>query len=159
MAEELIENKPTHMDEFLKIMVVDKFKIAIDLAIAGRDEETFRAYKALFHLIEPYEFEHKETLVELTNIISEYIKNLKGRPVNKRSVIEFNNQRMEFRDLVQVYMSEIPRAYAELGLWFRVVPFHHDLDRMVSDENFNSNLSKLEEKRKVLLKLDLNAFS
>lgn len=154
-----IENRPeemraTHMDEFLKIMVVENFKTAIGYAIQGRDIECFKAYKSLFHLIECYEFNLKDKLSEITEAITSYIHELRGNPLNKAAMIKVAKKEMHFKDLLQLYMSEIPKSYAELGLWFKIVPHHNDIDKKISGEIFNSDFTAIKERKEVLLKLD-----
>jgi len=40
-----IELKPTHMDDYLKQVVVDNFKNAINFVIQGQDIYAFKSYK------------------------------------------------------------------------------------------------------------------
>jgi len=153
MGEENEVKKATHMDEFLKQLVVEKYKLAIDLSIKGSYGSCFRAYRALFYMIQPYEFEMKQTLTELTETITDFINSLDGNPIDERSFIKFKNKETMFKDLINIYMSQIPKAFVELGLWFKVVNYHNDIEKQLSEENFNSDLSTLARKKKELLKL------
>ncbi len=149
------ELKATPMDELLKLMVVENFKLAIQYSIQGNDEACFKAYKSLFHLIEPYDFNLKTKLTELTDLISEFIKSLNGKPINSQDLVNYRQRSIEFRDLLQIYMSEIPKAYAELGLWFKVFPLGNDFEKQAGFENFNSEMTMLDDKKKVLIDLDI----
>jgi len=150
-----VEFKPTHMDDFLKQLAVEKWRDAIDLHISGNLKECFKAYKSLFHLIEPYEFETQQYLKELTDCVTQYLLILGDKPLNVREVIQFRKNGNDFRELLNIYMSELPKAYKELGLWFKVVAFHGDLDKQLSLENFGDELTTVDWKRKELLKLEV----
>ena len=141
------------MDEFLKILAVEKWKLAIDFYIAGKYAECFRTYRALYSLIGPYEFEMKAELIEITEIISEYIQNLKGKPLDLRAEIEYKQSIYEFKKLMSVYMDRLPQSYSQLGLWFKVTPHYDDIERQASIENFNSDITEFTVKKEELSKL------
>jgi len=153
MPKEEVEQKATHMDDYLKEMVVDKYKKAIDLTINGNYEECFRAYMSLYYLIEPYNFTLKEKLATLTENLNEYLNQLKGQPLNKHEVIQINQKALSFKQLLQIYISAIPKAYAELGLWFKIVPTSNDWQMRLAEENFNSDYSSVQKKKDELSKL------
>jgi len=150
-----IELKPTHMDDYLKQVVVDNFKNAINFVIQGQDIYAFKSYKMMFHIIEPYDFQMKSQLQQITEIINQYIKKLGNKPVDRRGLLILNNTKLTFKELVQIYSSQIPKAYAELGLWFKIITKHNDVDRQLSEQNFNSEISLLDRKKKELIKLNL----
>jgi aromatic ring hydroxylase len=150
MRREEAEQKATHMDDYLKEMVVDKYKKAIDFSISGHLEECFKAYMALFYLIEPYDFTQKQLLTETSESLNEYIHELRGRPLNKADLVKINNKTLAFKDLLNLYMSLIPKAYAELGLWFKVITVSNDWQLRAADENFSSEYSSLPKKKEEL---------
>ena len=147
------EYKATNMDDRLKELAAEKFKEAIEFAVQGHDIECFRCYKALFHMIEPYEFDSKHELLDITEVITNYVKSLAGKPINKMMQINVKNTQYTIRDLLQVYMSKIPAAFSELGLWFRIIQYHHDTDKYVSKQFFNDEMSLLGKKKTELLKV------
>lgn len=142
------------MDMLLKELAIDKWRDAIDYAIHGKYKECFYSYRALFYLIEPYDFPLKATLSELNDVIDAYLESLQGKPADSKAMITFSKTTREFKQLLQIYMSQLPKAYAELGVWFKVNAHHKDFDLLVSDENFSSELTLLENKRKELGKLE-----
>ena len=147
--------KVTPMDELLKQLAVETYKQAIEFSIRADYGSCFRAFREMFYMIGGYEFELKEVLTELTEIMTEYIRSLEGRPVDSRQEIDFRNRKHEFKELLNLYQTQIPIAYSNLGLWFKVIKYHQDWDKQISKENFNTEMSQLEIKRKELLKLDV----
>lgn len=153
MEDENNIKRVTHMDEFLKEVVVEKLKYAIDFSIRGDHGSCFRAYRSLFYLIQPYKFEMKVMLQELTDLLTNHMNSLEGKPIDSKTRIDFRNKSIMFKEIIHIYMAEIPRAYVELGLWFKVVNNYNDIEKQLSEENFNSDLSTLQNKKKELLKL------
>lgn len=148
-----VKGTPMTMDELLKAMVVDKWGLAIDYAISGRLLEAFMAYRALFYLIEPYDFEMKATLSELNDILAEYVEQLQGRPLDSHATVLFQNRKRQFRDLLTLYMSHLPKAYAELGVWFKVSTHFADPDKLISFEMYGDEMTQIKDRREQLLKL------
>jgi len=147
-------SKLKDMDEYLKIKLVDLWFEAIALSIVGDYKKVFRAYKMLFKMIEPYSFSDKVFLQEVTALLEEYIGSLGARPVNTSESFLINNSKQEFKALLDRYTSILPKAFVDLNLWFKAIPSSNDIDLKMSDENFNSDLTFISQKRKALLKLD-----
>lgn len=152
-SEEKIGSKLRDMDLFLKEKIVDLWDKAINYNIDGQAGKCFRAYKSLYHFIKPYKFSAKEYLTELTNTIEAHIKSLKGAPINAKQQIEFNERNFQFQELLDEYMSELPKAFVELDLWLKTVPDYQDFELRASKENFGSESTLVESKRSELSKL------
>jgi hypothetical protein len=155
MVKEESMSKLRDMDELLKENLVNLWFQAINLSIANRWAECFEAYKSMFNMIEPYNFASKNTLSELVAIIGDYLKSMGGKPVNMREIILFNEKKVIFRDLMDEFMSLLPKAFVDLDLWFKSVPNSNDYDIRFSEESFGDELSLVNKKRKVLSKLSV----
>jgi hypothetical protein len=153
MNDDNAENKPTHMDEHLKILVVQKWENAIDYSIHEKYAECFHAYHALYLLIDPYDFPLKQEMRKIADTLSEYLRDLEGQPVNKRQILEINDVKHEFRDLLDTFKALVPRAYHSLGLWFRTAVHYEDLDKKLSMELFDSDFTGVGNKKKELSEL------
>ena len=146
-------DKLTSIDFLLKEKLVDLWFAAVNFSINGEFVKCFNAYKAMFRMIEGYNFSCKSVLSELTAVIGNYLDSLGGKPLSSRAIVSFNKRSLEFKELLDVYMSELPKAFIDLDLWFKTVPVNSDLDLRFSEENFNSELSIVGVKRSELKKL------
>jgi len=155
MVENKENSKLKDMDDYLKLKLVDLWFEAISLSIAGDYKKTFLAYKMLFKMIEPYNFEYKQSLRDITQLLQEYINSLGGRPVNSSELLILNNSKEEFKTLLDKYTSSLPKAFVDLNLWFKSIPVANDIDLKLSDENFSSELSFIGKKKQVLSKLPI----
>ena len=140
------------MDDYLKQLIVQHWDMAIKSRIEGDLRKSFLSYKALLHVIEPYEFTTKDSLLELTQAIQNFFDSLGGKPMTSRAIIQMGNEERTVRDLVDIYQSEIPKAYKELNLWLKSILKFPDIDNQFSFETFNSEISTLQGKKKELLK-------
>jgi len=146
-------SKLKDMDEFLKIKIVDLWDRAINFSISSQYVECFKAYKGLYHFIEPYNFTSKPYLIELIDLLQNYIRGMGDKPVNVRDTLIFNQKKFMFRDLLDIFMSELPKAFVELDLWLKSVPDYNDFDSKFSSETFGDETSFLNLKREGLKKL------
>jgi len=142
------------MDMFLKEKLVDIWDKAITLSIEGDYQKCFNAYKSLFRFIQGYNFTSKKYLEELVKTTDEYLANLNGRTLNLKAQIQFNKNMIVFRDLIDLFMTELPKAYIELDLWFRSIPESQDIDVDFSKETFGDELTQINSKTKQLLTLE-----
>lgn len=155
MADNDQELRPTHMDDLLKELVARTYGGAIEHYLKGEYQQCFKCYQSLLSMILPFEFERKQELIELSEIIGEYMKGLQNKPLNLASQIQYKNTTIAFRQLVQTFMTQIPQAYAELGMWFKVIHHYNDMSKMNGERFFNdSTISTVENKKKELGKLD-----
>jgi len=146
-------DKLTSIDLFLKEKLVDLWFKAVNYSIVGDYRSCFGAYKSMFLMIKGYNFSSKIILEQLTDVISDYMDGFNGKPLSSKVMLEFNKRSVQFKELLDVYMSELPRAFIELDLWFKTIPSNNDLDLRLSDENFNSDVSLINNKRNELKKL------
>jgi len=51
-----------------------------------------------------------------------------------------------FRDLIDLFMTELPKAYIELDLWFRSIRESQDIDVDFSKETFGDELTQINSK-------------
>lgn len=144
------------IDDKIKELIVKHWDYAIQYSIEGELRKAFASYKALFHIIEPFDFSSKENLKELTNSLQDFFDALKSKPVTTAHEVQLGKISLTVSELLDLYQTELPKAYKELNLWLRSVMKHPDIDSQFSFETFQSDLSTLENKKKELLKnLDL----
>lgn len=159
--DESSEVKATNMDEQLKMLAVQNWTAAIDFSIQGNMEACFHAYKSLYHLIEPYEFENKGQLRELTECLTNFTQDFKSSnagKINRQTKVKLAKQMYSFEHLLGIYMSELPKAYHSLNLWFRSITTNIDYDVTISQKNFNTEYTGISKKRGELEKnLDVKA--
>jgi len=148
-----VQQKATNMDEGLKTEALDLLREALHFSISGDVIRCYRSYYGMFSLINHYDFEGKEEVIEITEIIDNYIKTLGGKPFNKAHQVKIRQNQYEMRELVQKYSIMIPAAYSELGLWFKTINYHHDTDKHISNIFFNDDLTTITKRKKELLKL------
>lgn len=141
------------MDVFLKDKIVELWEKAITFYIDGDAHKSFKAYKSLFYFVESYNFPNKGYLVELVSTIQDYIDALGEKPLTMSSVVVVNQRRRVFKELIDEFMREIPRAYKDLGLWLKSVPDYNDFELKFSEESFGDELSLVQDKKKELSKL------
>jgi len=150
--EETANTQLRDMDDYLKQLIVQHWDIAIQSVIAGNIRKAFLSYKSLFHIIEPYDFTTKQYLKQLTYAIQEHLDHLGDRPLTEKDLINFNQQQMTIRDLLNDYQSKIPEAYTELNLWLKTAIKYNDIQEQLADENFGSDIKTIEKKKRELLK-------
>ena len=156
MVEDVGKSQLKDMDEYLKVKLVDLWFDAINLSVVGDYKKTFKAYKMMFKMVEPYDFTDKLLLQELTEILQEYLNSLGGRPVSSSEAIQFNNRKEEFSSLLDKYTSFLPKAFVDLNLWFKAIPKANDFDLKFSSESFGSDLTLIDKKKKALSKLGVS---
>lgn len=147
-------------DFLLKQQVVEVFKGGVDHLVRGDLKGAFESFKSLLLFINSYDYSSRDELQELSKVLGEYFDSLSApNSFRRRDQITLHNkQKVELRELLDVFVSEIPKAFAELGLWFSTVMKVDDFDLVLSNENFNSDFSGLKGKRdelRVLSKDDL----
>jgi len=150
MAEESTQLR--HMDDYLKELIVRYWDQAIQYSIQGNLKKSFLAFKGLFHIIEPYDFSTKPYLTDLTNALQNHLDTLQGRPLTEADQIQYHQKAMSLRELVNIYQSELPKAYKELNLWMQTTVKYSDAEAQLSMQNFGSDLSMFEKYKKELTK-------
>ena len=152
-----VEVKATNMDEHLKELAAETWKLAITFNIQGDYEKCFECYKSLFHIIECYEFSLKKNISEIVDCLSEFIINLKqlksSMRVTKATQVDYHEIKHSFIQLLGKLMSDLPKAYNEMGLWLKSIELSNDPDKVFSNKHFNTDHSNLNKNKKALLKL------
>jgi len=144
------ENKLKDMDEFLKLQLVDFWFKAINLRVMGEWKKTFIAFKSVFNMIQPYNFNSKSTTAELVRVIDDYINEIGEKPINEKQKIKLYEKQVMFKELLDQLMSQLPRAFVDLDLWFKTVRHTNDFDVKLSEDNFNDEMSLVNKKKRVI---------
>ena len=146
--------KDADIDFLLKIEIVKLYTEALNNNINSEFRKCFEGLKGVFYFLGHYDFENKQMLQELTEVLTDYFEglNVTNRGNRKDIVVQQGKQNQELKTLLDRYMSEIPKAYAQLGLWLKTYIDHADIDKKLSEENFNSDYTGLTIKKKALEK-------
>ncbi len=148
-------SKLVDMDEILKIKIADRWERSAEQYEKGNYINTFRNYRFIFSTIKPYDFPNKHTIVNLIITIQEYISSLGGKPLDVKAQIEFNERKIMLKDLLDRLMDLLPEAFKDLGLWFRNIKIHNDIDRELSVQNYGDEKTLIKKKIKKLEKLSV----
>lgn len=146
-------SKLMNMDELLKFNLVNFWFDAIRLNVNGEWFKCFLAYKSIFEMIQPYNFNTKSYTSELINVLNSYFNSLGSKPVNMKDMVELNNRKATFREMLDQLTSLLPRAFVDLNIWFKSISETNDYDVKLSNDNFGDDLTLIEKKRKALLTL------
>lgn len=135
------------VDEELRIrLIIPLLEKADSFFIINKYEQQYRCLRNIFNYVRPNSFDIKGELQQMTEIIDEYIENLGGQPADAGQLIEMNNLKIQFKELVKKYSELIPYALKELGLYFRLVSNKNDDDEIFNEKTFTLKQSYIKEK-------------
>lgn len=143
------------MDLFLKTELVKYWFETAKHKQVNHYEQAFRGYETMYNMIGGYSFTEKTNIAELIEVISSYLFELSGKPLDLKAEIKIYQTKMDFKELVDKLGSLLPKAFTQLNLWFKNVEILDDVDEQLSLENFGDRLTLIEEKKKELLKLSV----
>ena len=144
--EEIDRTKLKDMDEFLKYDLVKFWFECARHKLNYQYQQAFEGYSTIFDMLRGYDFENKVEISELIDDIQTHLYSLGGKATDVRAVIEHNKNKVMFKELVNKLSSLLPKAFADLNLWFRNVIVNDDLDIRYSEENFGTKKTLVKEK-------------
>jgi len=150
----ILKLKDADFDFLIKQKIADLIDAGISHNINSDLRKSFEAFKGLMLMLIGYEHNHKEELLELTEVLTDYFDSLNHKATRRDQVITKHNERLELRVLLDQYMSSIFKSYKELGLWLSTRIEYNDFEKELSMENFNSEYTALGEKKTFLLNQD-----
>lgn len=151
--EDIDRTKLKDMDEFLKFDLVKFWFECARYKLNYRYEQAFEGYSTIFDMLRGYDFENKLEINELVEVIKDHLHSLGGKPTNMKAVIDHNNNKVMFKELVNQLSSLLPKAFSDLNLWFKNIIVNDDLDIRFSEENFGTKKTLVKEKGLALTKL------
>jgi hypothetical protein len=143
-------------EELLRQKIIDSVFKAVEYGSEGKLRYAFETFKTVRAFIVSYEYSNKAYLDELEEILSEYFENLKNpASYTRKDLIKMRDQQQyELNKLLDDYKNNVFRAFTELDLWLKVVVKRNDFDKVLSDENFNSDYTGIDKKKKELATLN-----
>lgn len=142
------------IDEKLRIdFIANSWIEASRLRVLRDYNKVFRILENIFFTIYGFEFDNKEYLFDVTNIINQESKRIGGKPINLTQKLKIQSNIISFEDSIDQYYSLIAKALGGLGLWLKPIKVYNDLDEQISEETFGTNIKLLEEKIEDLKKL------
>lgn len=153
---QLGQNDELHIKDIHELQsfnIANFWNTSIEAAAGQRIYQAFHNLNGIFKTIEPYPFNNKAEIVEVLDVLNTHIRKLKSPDLlTEKDAIEYQNSQLSVEVLLDKFQSEISRACAELGIWLRTHIRYNDPDKVLSDQNFGSTSSFVQEKMKVLQK-------
>lgn len=146
--------KEMTVNEGLQLQIINLLDTGQNHSIQNNLKKSFESFKQLLLMIDGYNYDGKEALKDLNEILTDYFDDLESGTGNRKDVIILKNKKkMEVRIVLERYQSEIIKRYCGLGLWFSVKVISDDIDIGFSDQFFNDEFSALKIKKEILKKL------
>lgn len=126
-------------------------------SIAAQDyNNAFNSLQSIHLAINPYNFDSKQDLDDYGEALEKLFSQLgsinpKGSEKQRKDYFIVLN---EIKGGIKGYLNLITKSLSQLGKWLRVYDKQEDLDLLISDQSFGTEVTMIEEEKKILGKLD-----